>query len=162
MAREFDLLGDPIPANFGKAGANGHVATAENVNKVRVLVLSKWTSAEIAEELGITVPTLNKHYFKNRSIKKARSTVIGEVRGRVMILLEKQAASGNVAAIKELGKMVENASLELLAAEVIEKKPKGTALGKKQKILSDAHTAANGKGSGTARFLPKYDSGRPN
>jgi hypothetical protein len=162
VAREFDLLGDPIPENFGKAGANGHVATSENINKVRVLVLSRWTSAEIAEELGITVPTLNKHYFRNRSIKKARIAVISEVRGRVMLLLEKQASAGNVAAIKEMAKMVEKAALELLAAEIVSKKPKKKVLGKKQQLLSDAGDVANGGGQGTARFLPKYDAGRVN
>lgn len=161
VAHEFDLLGDPIPENHGKAGANGHMATSENVNKVRLLVLAKWTSAEIANELGVSVPTLNKHYFRNRSIKTARKTVISEARGRVLLMLDQQARAGNVSAIKEVGKMVAKAELDEIAAEQAHKKPAET-LGKKQQAKADAEGIARGKGQGMARFLPKYDEGRAN
>jgi hypothetical protein len=141
MAREFDLFGEPIPENKGKPGANGHVATSENVNKVRMLVLSRWTSAQIAEELGITVPTLNKHYFKNSSIKRARKTVLSEVKGRVLLQLDKEASAGNVSALKELFKILEREQLADLSADMTSpakgKAPK-PKLGKKQQRMIDA------------------------
>ena len=138
MRREFDLLGDPIPDNLGKPGANGHIATADKVNKVKLLVVAKWTSAQIAEELGISVPTLRRHYFRNRSIKRARKHSISEIRGRVLLLLDQQAKDGNVAAIKELGKIVEKAHLEDLADLIGNASPKRKTPGKKQSALAAA------------------------
>ena len=139
MEREFDLLGDPIPENKGKPGANGHVATSKNTNKVRMLVLSRWTSAQIAEELGITVPTLNKHYFKNRSIKHARKTVLNEVKGRVLLQLDKEASDGNVSAQKELFKILEREQLAELSKDMTSPaRAKAPKLGKKQQRKVDA------------------------
>jgi hypothetical protein len=162
MTREFDLLGDPIPDNHGNPGANGHIATSEKVNKVRLLVLSRWTAKQIAEELGVSVPTLNRHYFRNTSIKKARATCISEARGRVLMLLEKKAADGNVSAIKELGKMLEKAELEALAADLAPTKTTVKPLGKKQQRSADAEHAASGGGQGILKHLPDYGQGRPN
>lgn len=64
----FDLLDDPIPDNFGKPGASGHLATAENVNKVRLLLIAGKEKKAIAAQLGITVPTLTKHHFRSGAI----------------------------------------------------------------------------------------------
>lgn len=114
MRRDFDLLGDPIPDNFGKPGANGHIPTKENVNKVRSLVSSGWTLAQIADELGIKTPTLRKHYFQKRSIKTARVHSIREAKGRVRLQLEREAEKGNVSAMKEINKMLEKEELDLL------------------------------------------------
>lgn len=61
--RCFDLLGDPIPEGRGKVGPTGHIATDKNINKIMILVLFGWRKPEIAAEMRITVPTLNKHYF---------------------------------------------------------------------------------------------------
>lgn len=139
MPREFDLLGDPIPENKGKPGANGHVATSENVNKVRLLVLSSWTSAQIAEELGISVPTLNKHYFQNKSIKHARKTVLTEAKGRVLLQLDKEASGGNVSAQKELFKILEREQLKDLSEDLTSpSRRKPAKLGKKQQRKVDA------------------------
>jgi len=63
VEQNFDLLGDPIPDTRGKAGPTGHIATHENINKIMMLVLYGWRKPEIAAELRITIPTLNKHYF---------------------------------------------------------------------------------------------------
>jgi hypothetical protein len=48
MGCEYDLLGDPIPPNFGERGRPQHVPTMENRNKVRVLLAFGWTKIEIA------------------------------------------------------------------------------------------------------------------
>ncbi|MGH1579068.1 hypothetical protein [Planktotalea sp.] len=158
-AREFDLLGDPIPVNRGSAGANGHIATSKNINKVRLLVAAKWTAAQIAEELGVSVPTLNKHYFRNSSIKKARLKVIAEVRGRVMLRLGDAIDDGNVAAMKHMGQILDRIELEEASAEfLIPKSGQKVAkkkVGKKEQRAVDAPEALSD-------FLDQADSQRLN
>ncbi len=160
--RNFDLLGDPIPENHGGVGASGHIARPELINKVRTLVLCKWTAAAIAVELGISVPTLNKHYFRNTSIKRARKHVISEARGRVMLLLEKEAVGGNVSAIKELGKIIDKVELEVAAENLTKAPPKQKKLGKKVQAVADAESAAGKSTGGIMSHLPDYHKERPN
>ncbi len=157
MAREFDLLGDPIPATRGRPGRDEHVATASNVNKVRLLVLADWTAKQIAEEIGVSVPTLNKHYFRNGSIKRARETVLAEVKGRLMLQLDAEAAKGNVSAMKKLADVVAKEELRAIQREMQDKptKPKAKKLGKKEQRLVDAAEPDE-----TWSFLDQVD--RPN
>jgi hypothetical protein len=140
VAREFDLLGDPIPEGRGDPGRTGHIATAENVNKVRLLVAAKWTAQQIAEELGISVPTLNKHYFRNGSIKKAKLVVLSEARGRLMLQLNAAAEAGNVAAMKELSKLIDRVELEEIEKTFTgsKKTAKAKPLGKKEQAQREA------------------------
>ena len=158
MAREFDLLGDPIPDNRGKVGATGHIPTVENINKVRLLIVAKWTAAQIAEEIGISVPTLNKHYFRNKSIKHAKAVSISEAKGRILLQLNKAAIGGNVTALKELLKLVEREELAMVSDTLTDRKPKKKKLGVKQQGLEDARDIA-----GSSAFLPDYGkTGKPN
>lgn len=156
MARKFDLLGDPIPDNHGKVGRNGHIATNENINKVRLLTLANWTASQIAEELGISVPTLNAHYFRNTSIKRARQHVVSEVRGRLLLQLEAQAAKGSVSALKEMGRIVHRAELEMLGAELTGPKAPVKRPGKKAQRKIDA-----AKSDGQWGFLPNVAGDKP-
>lgn len=155
MAREFDLLGDPIPKGHGKAGAPEHRVTSENINKIRLLVLAKWIAKDIADEIGISVPSLNKHYFKNGSIKAARARSMAEVKGRVLLQLQKEADGGSVSAQKEIWKIVEKEELLALSNSLPErarsKKPKG----KKQNDYDRALGVAT-----SGRFFPDYASGK--
>lgn len=159
MGRKFDLLGDPIPENKGNPGANGHIATSENVNKVRLLVVSRWTSQQIAEELGISVPTLNKHYFKNASIKRARQTALSEVKGRLMLQLDAEASSGNVTAQKELLKILDKEMMNDLSDGIKKPAAKKKPLGKKA-----ARRAAAAEPDDQWGFLPTVgdQQDRPN
>lgn len=109
MARDFDLFGQPLPRNLGQPGRNEHVATAENVNRVRVLLAAEWTRCEIAAELGISVPTLRKHYF--RELTRGREIALREVRGKVMLALDAQVDRGNVGAMKTMLTIIEKAGL---------------------------------------------------
>ena len=123
----------------------------ENVNRIRLLVVAKWTAAQIADEIGISVPTLNKHYFRNKSIKHARAVSIAEAKGRILLQLNKAADDGNVAAQKELLKLVEREELALLSGLLPMRKAKPAKLGKKQQALKDASDMA-----GSSSFLPDY------
>lgn len=147
MKREFDLLGDPIPEGRGKPGATGHIATAENVNKVRWLLVSGMKKPQIAEHLGITIPTLNKHYFKNLSVRNAQLAAISEVRGRTLLQLDKAAQAGSVSAMKEIGKIAKQAELECLASDIRKSNSSAKPLGVKAQRKEDA------KPDGTWGFL---------
>lgn len=139
MIRDFDLFGKPLPRNLGKSGRNEHVASAENVSRVRGLVIAGWTSAQIAEELGISRPTLRKHYLPD--IEKARVVALGELKAKVVMQLELAAEGGNVAAMKELLRLVERGELAqgIGARPVRTDEPRAEKLGKKEQQLRDAH-----------------------
>jgi len=94
----FDLLGDPIPVNWGKRGRPPHIPTPENRNKIMLLLAQGWTDARIAGALGITVPTLKKHYF---SVLKARDVARDRVESIGLLSLWNMGREGNVAAMKE-------------------------------------------------------------
>ena len=48
-----DLLGDPIPENWGKRGRPPHIPTERNRNKIRLLLALGWTKARITRALRI-------------------------------------------------------------------------------------------------------------
>lgn len=114
MAVKFDLLGDPIPDNHGKRGANGHVATAENVSKVRTLLVSGMTFQQIAVQMGISVPTLRRHYFQSGKVSyaQARSRALAEARARNLMRLQEQADKGNVSALKAVVQQIDAAAID--------------------------------------------------
>ena len=154
MAREFDLFGEPLPRNLGEPGRNEHVATAENVNRVRLLVVANWTMAQIAEEIGLSVPTLRKHYFSTRSIRDAKAHAIREVEGRTLLQLSAEADGGNVSAMKELRKVVEAKRIEDLPTDWGKKvEKKAPAEGKKKRLQRQAKNPGGSWGS----ILPGED-----
>lgn len=138
MAQSFDLLGDPIPDGRGKPGATGHIATAENTNKVRWLLVSNAKKPEIAKQLGISIPTLNKHYFKKQSLKAARLRAISEAQSRMLLLLDRAAEKGSVSAMKEIGKIARQAELDCLASDIRKPLPSAKPLGIKAQRKAEA------------------------
>lgn len=94
----FDLLGDPIPPNRGKRGRPQHVPTKENGNKIMLLLAQGWTDIRIAAAIGITVPTLKRHYF---SVLKKRDAARDRVEAIGLLTLWNLGREGNVAAMKE-------------------------------------------------------------
>ncbi len=138
MKRDFDLFGQPLPRNLGEVGRNEHVPTAENVSRVRQLVLAGWTTDQIAVELGISRPTLRKHYLPD--IKKARRAALAEMKAKNIARLEKAADDGNVAAIKELNRIVEVEALDVPTQRQPEPPAPAKKLGKKEQAQNDALT----------------------
>ena len=148
MERKFDLLGDPIPEGRGKPGATGHIATSGNINKVRWLLISGMKKPEIAKQLGISIPTLNKHYFKKLTVRNAQLAAISEARARTLLQLDKAARTGSVPAMKEIGKIVKEAEMECLASDIRKPAPVAKPLGIKAQRKADARP------EGTWEFLP--------
>ena len=51
MTGDFDLLGDPIPKNWGERGRPPHIPTEKKCNKSRLLLAFGWTNRRIAQAL---------------------------------------------------------------------------------------------------------------
>lgn len=142
MALEFDLLGDPVPEGRGKPGATGHIATAENVNKVRWLAAAGLKKPKIAEQLGISIPTLNKHYFKKLSVKAAQEQALAEIKARTLLQLDKAASSGSVSAMKEITRQVRQIEMDCMASDIrTPSKKKAQPIGKKARRQLEAQPA---------------------
>ncbi len=151
MAGNFDLLGDPIPENHGKAGANGHIPTAENVKKVRLLLVAGMEVSRIAEQLGISMPTLRKHYFSSgvkRDVRAARRRAIADEKAKALLRLDKAAEKGNVTAIKEMNAILQAERIKDLSRDAAgddeqpAEKPEAPAPRNKKDQRVDAAVAA--------------------
>lgn len=143
--QDFDLLGDPIPAGFGGRGRPPHVANDEKARIIMVLAALGKTKGQIAEALGVTQPTLNKHYFSKASryrlrVKEARQ----RVEAKLLAKLYAGAEEGNVAAIKALWDRLDKADLkaaQMTAAQAPAPQAAQEKLGKKAAATLAAHTA---------------------
>lgn len=140
MAENLDLLGWPIPEPRD-AGRPEHVATEENRNKIMMLLVFGRTNAEIAKAIGVSQPTLRKHYLQQLQQRKVArlqldATRFAAIYGKVL--------AGDVGASKELGKMLaEHDRKEMAAAFGQEpKKGKEPKPGKKEQATQDAKDAA--------------------
>lgn len=130
----FDLLGDPIPPNKGKRGRPQHVPTKGNANKIMLLLAQGWTDVRIAGALGITIPTLKKHYF---SVLKTRDIARDRVESIGLLSLWNMGREGNVAAMKEYFRRHDAAIGDLFNAKVDKETEK---VGKKEQTRREAET----------------------
>jgi hypothetical protein len=117
---EFDLLGDPIPESRGKVGRTGHVATGENALLIRHLLTMGVNLSEIAKQMGLSVPTLRKHYFANGRIKvgMARRQALAMCKAENFLRLQEQARAGNVSAMGKIHKILADEARSAFDAEM--------------------------------------------
>jgi hypothetical protein len=141
MAENLDLLGWPIPEPRD-AGRPEHVPTDENRNKIMMMLVFKKTNAEIAKAVGLSQPTLRKHYLQQLDQRKVARLQLDATRWAATYA---KVLAGDMQAIKELGKMLEAHDRAELAANFgadthqrRERKPK---LGKKEVAKVEAETA---------------------
>lgn len=151
MPENFDLLGDPIPEGFGKRGRPPHLPTQKNRNKVMLLQALDWSAERIAKALGITTPTLRKHYFREL---RARAEARQRVEGALLARLWEKVDAGDVGAMKAFRQVLDrhdlvNGHAAFAGTEIPRPLPapaKPERLGKKEQAVADAATA----GAGTA------------
>lgn len=141
MTKSFDLFGDPVPEGFGKRGRPPHVVTAEAKAKVILLMAIGRKDFEIALALGISEPTLRKNYrFELRSREEAKF----KLEASRLLKLYEQVEEGNVAAIKEMGKVQERAEIDsgpyAPRSNKVAKADKPVKLGKKEQANLDAQS----------------------
>lgn len=152
MDPNVDLFGDPIPSNWGMRGRPEHIATDENALKIKVLLAEGWSNGRIAGALGITVPTLRKHYF---SILGDRAKMRDRMKAAHLTkVYEKAIGDGDTGALRLLDQMIQRAELRPEQAP----KPKPERLGKKQQADQDAKEKVGSWGD----VLPPFEDGKPN
>ncbi len=134
-----DLFGDPVPPEHVGRGRPPHVVTDKNRQKVMLLLALERGEEDVAAAIGISPPTLRKHYFREL---KARREARLRLDGALLGALASEAAAGNVAAVKELYKRVERHDQVKLAKAVADRGARDEApvpLGKKEKARQAAH-----------------------
>lgn len=136
--RYFDLLGDEVPPEHTGRGRPPHVVTHEKRLKVMLLLALEKTEDEVAAAIGISGPTLRKHYFRQLKVRgDARLRLDGEI----MAALAREAAGGNVGALKALTAMLDKHDQVKLAKTVSNRQsaqPAPPPLGKKEKAKAAA------------------------
>jgi hypothetical protein len=135
-----DLFGEARALPSGKRGRPSHCWSQSSENRVILGLAMGYSDAAIADGLGISVPTLRKYYFsvlKRRDMQRTRFEL-----WRAEIL-SNEANQGNVAAIRELDKIMKardrHLEQERLSRMTAEKGPK---LGKKDQRQQAAKDAA--------------------
>lgn len=134
---EVDLFGDAVQPRKEGRGRPEHVWSKENSNKVLLGFARGLTVKEAATAIGVSVPTLRKHYFSEVAQREAAAIRFEMVQ---LTRLNETAKGGSVAAEKELARRIEKARLDLLSDQVSRgaKPPKPERLGKKATIAKEA------------------------
>ncbi|MGK7663366.1 MULTISPECIES: hypothetical protein [unclassified Marinovum] len=98
---------------------------------------------QIARELGISVPTLRKHYFQSGKInaRLAREMAIAEMRARNILRLDREADKGNVSAMRALEPLIEKAERDLIEREFGADAPREKSQGVKRQRELMGHEA---------------------
>lgn len=139
-----DLFGDPVQSRQDGRGRPEHVWTLEKSNRVLLMFAAGRSPKEAATAIGVSVPTLRKHYFFEVAQREAASL---RFEATQLERLNEAAKGGNVAAEKELLKYMQRVRLEQLSDRVAKRgaaqaKPK--AVGKKE-AATIAAKAVGGK-----------------
>jgi hypothetical protein len=100
----FDLFGNPSRAGAGGRGRPPYQATDRDRNQIKLLLALGWSNPRIANALEISPATL-KRYF--RAELKVRDAMRDRLEARRFEIAMEQANAGNIAALKELGNMIE-------------------------------------------------------
>lgn len=155
MAENLDLLGDPIPANWGGRGRPEHIPTTRNRNKVMVLLALGWSVEKIAASIGITRPTLKKHYFREL---KVRDEARARLEGELVVGMAAKALAGDVPAYREVRKAIEKA--DLVEADQVYR-PTGRAAAKVPKLGKKEERQAAAVEVGEGVYAPGAPPPRP-
>lgn len=108
FSRGVDLFGDPIPAHRGKRGRPPKGWTLENSNKINLLFAMGSDPEEAARAVGLSMPTFRKYYFSELEQWEVARL---RLKAKQLLLLAEAAATGKVAAIKEMFAQIEKAGL---------------------------------------------------
>jgi hypothetical protein len=104
MDENFDLFGQPISDRQGLRGRPPYVATEKDRNKIKLLLALGWSIERMANGIGVSPATLKRHF---RAELKVRTKMRDGLEARRFEIAMELANAGNVAALKELGKMIE-------------------------------------------------------
>lgn len=149
MAENFDLFGHPVREGFGRKGRPPYEPTESDRNKIKLLLALGWSIERMANGIGVSPATV-KRYF--RPELKERDAMRDRLDARRFQIAMEQANDGNVAALKELGKMIERSDLmgvDKRLRDAQEGKGKQEKVGKKEAQREAAKTAGEGSAWGS-------------
>ena len=136
-----DLLGDPVPEGKDEPGRPPHTATQERRQTVIILLAQNYKDGDIAAALGITVPTLKKHY-------KAELAVRSKARMRMYAALShalfSAAMERNTAALKECLERLERAGVKANSEAMEARQKRAEKAPEKKGKKAEAQAAAEG------------------
>jgi len=118
MDSDFDLFGNPIGLSAKQRGRPEHEPTQENIIFVMVLLAAGYPNKQIAETLGLTVPTLRKHYFH---LLKQRDLMLDRIRTKLRVTQIQQGLAGNNSALTAALKMLDTVNVERAQKKVNER-----------------------------------------
>lgn len=108
MSENLDLFGNPIRERFGQRGRPPYEPTDRDRNRIKLLLALGWSTERMANAIGVSPATV-KRYF--RAELKVRDAMRDRLEMRRFEIAMEQANAGNVAALKELGRLVEHSDL---------------------------------------------------
>ena len=135
-----DLFGDPIQPRSDGRGRPEHSWSLENSNKVLLAFARRLSVKEAATAIGVSVPTLRKHYSSELAQREAAALRFEMVQ---LARLNDGAKAGSVAAEKELGRRLEKAAIQQLSQQVKDRGrvKKAAPIGKKEAAREAAKEA---------------------
>jgi len=99
-----DLFGRRVRPGFGLRGRPQHVPDGQSRAKVQLGLALGWSNSRIAQGIGVTEPTLRKHYFRLLSVRDQARPAMDLRRA---LQLWEAAEAGNVGAMKAFDRFVE-------------------------------------------------------
>lgn len=149
MSENFDLFGQPVLDGQGKRGRPPYQPSEKDRNKIKLLLALGWSIDRMANGIGVSPATL-KRYF--RAELKERGKMRDRLDARRYEIAMEQANAGNVAALKELGKMIERSDMTLADARIADAQADKAAkekVGKKEAAKEAAKSAGEGSSWGS-------------
>ncbi|WP_157928860.1 helix-turn-helix domain-containing protein [Pararhizobium haloflavum] len=120
--------------------------TTQNRNKVVLLLAQGWPNGRIADALGITEPTLRKHYRRELAVRDAARDKVEAIG---LLTLWEQGRAGNMAAMKEYFRRHDAIMAEAFDRSVARETEK---VGKKERLRREAENPPDDWESVTPRM----------
>lgn len=141
MDQIFDLFGHPVRPGFGQRGRPPYEPTERDRNKIKLVLALGWSIERLANSIGVSPATVKRHF---RAELKQRDAMRDRLIARQFEIAMEQANAGNVAALKELARLLERNDFMVYGQPTAPDKPKEPKLGKKEAALAAAHQPDTG------------------
>ena len=148
---EVDLFGCPVLVREAKRGRPEHVRTPEIAKRVSMLFAIGRTVEAVAAAIGVTQPTLRKHYF---SEVQQRQALLDRLEADQLAKLFDQSANGRTAATKLLLDRCDDARAARFAAAVVKDRRQSDKPAPKGKKEQQREAAGNVAGHYAPREAP--------
>ena len=120
MSFAFDLFGRPVSASRGKPGRNEHAPDADIAREIRVMLAEGRPMKEIERAVGLSAPTIRKHYFDRatEALREAQARARRDERRKCLLMLSRLVEEGKVAAIRLMLERLDTLDRDALMREL--------------------------------------------